>query len=43
MKNWPKIYLCLVALFFPLRLHVFIGEMHRVKEYEDKGLSLIHI
>ena len=28
--------LCLVARF-PLRLQVFIGEMQRVEEYEDRG------
>ena len=36
MKNWPKIYLCLVVPLLPLRLKVFIGEIQRVEEYEDK-------
>ena len=40
MKNWLKIYLCLVVSFLPLRLQVFIGEMQRVEEYEDKGIWL---
>ena len=37
MKNWPKTYLCFVVSFLPLRLQVFIGELQRVEEYEDKG------
>ena len=37
MKNWPKFYSLLLTFpFLPLRLHVFIGEMQRVEEYEDK-------
>ena len=35
MKNWPKIYLCMVVPF-ALRLQVFIGEIQRVEEYEDR-------
>ena len=37
MKKWIKFYLCLVLLLLLLRLQVFIGEMQRVEEYEDKG------
>ena len=37
MEKLTKYYLCMVVLFLPLRLQVFIGEMQRVEEYEDKG------
>ena len=36
MKNLPKIYLCLVLFPLPLRLQVFIEEMQRLEEYEDR-------
>ena len=37
MKNWPKNLSLLDRSHLPLRLHVFIREMHRVEEYEDRG------
>ena len=37
MEKWTKSYLCLVVPSLPLRLQVFIGEMQRLEEYEDRG------
>ena len=36
MKNWTKSYLWMVVPLLPLRLQVFIEEMQRLEEYEDR-------
>ena len=37
MKNWPKIYLCLVIPLYALKNLVFIGKTQWGGAYEDRG------
>ena len=39
MKNWPKNLSLLDRPLLPLRLQVFIGEIQRVEEHEDRSVD----